>query len=98
MEIIKARDVMEQPVAVQLTTTAYPNPSTNGFTLVAKGTNEKETAKIVVYNVSGKMIDAKTVVTDQLIKLGDTYRPGIYFAELIQGHRKVTIKLIKQPD
>jgi hypothetical protein len=75
---------------------AFPNPSSGGFTIEAKGLNAKQTAKLVVYNVSGKMIDVKNVIQGQLIKLGAAYRSGIYFAELIQGDKKTTIKLIKR--
>jgi hypothetical protein len=30
------------------------------------------------------------------VQVAGTYRPGIYFAELVQGGKKVRLKLLKQ--
>ena len=47
-------------------------------------------------DVSGRVLDVKeNLMTGQSIKIGEKYRSGAYFAEVRQGNKTKTVKLIK---
>ena len=48
-----------------------------------------------VIDVSGRIIEHKKLSANQTIKIGDNYRPGMYFAEIIQGNESKMVKLVK---
>ena len=81
--------------APSLEVRAYPNPSENGFNLVLKNqTSEKVTVRVL--DLSGKVMKAFTGTPDQLFRVGDDLKPGMYIAEVMQGNEKTMVKLIKQ--
>jgi hypothetical protein len=52
-----------------------------------------------VIDLSGKLIEVRNnLVAGQTLQLGNNYRPGMYFVELIQGDKRRIVKLVKQPD
>ncbi len=76
---------------------AMPNPSRTYFTLQITGSVDKP-ASIRVLDAFGRTTDAKAGITaNSTYSFGHHYRPGLYYAEVIQGNEKVTVKLIKQP-
>jgi len=76
---------------------AFPNPSTNNFTInVNAKTNEKITMQVV--DMYGRIIETRNVTVNSLIKFGDRYTAGTYFVRVIQGKQHKEIKLIKFPD
>ena len=74
--------------------TVMPNPSAKNFTLNITG---DATAPVIlrVIDVSGRVVERKTLIANQSIKIGDNYRPGMYFGEIIQGNERKIIKLVK---
>jgi hypothetical protein len=78
---------------------AYPNPTTSGFTIVAESNNAKDKIAVRVLDLYGRTVEIRqNVISGQTFKMGDQYRPGIYFIEMIQGSNRNQLKLIKQPD
>jgi hypothetical protein len=46
-------------------------------------------------DISGRIIEVKNVTANQTIRIGDSYRAGMYFAELMQGEERKIVKLVK---
>jgi Domain of unknown function (DUF4082)/Bacterial Ig-like domain/Bacterial Ig domain/PA14 domain/Secretion system C-terminal sorting domain len=78
----------------KLRVTVAPNPSNNYFTLNIAGGNEPVT--IIIRDVAGRVIKSINEQTTGSIRVGAELRAGVYFAELMQGKEKITIKLVKQ--
>ena len=71
------------------------NPSQNQFNIVVNSSSD-EKIRIRVVHVSGRVLDVKeNLMTGQTIKIGEKYRVGAYFAEVRQGNKTKTVKLIK---
>jgi hypothetical protein len=46
--------------------------------------------------VLGKVIDTKQgITTNSTLSIGHLYRPGVYYAEVLQNGKKVAVKLVK---
>lgn len=69
----------------------YPNPSANGFNLVA---DEASVIKIYAYN--GELVDEFNAEKNKTIELGETYAAGIYFVKTISGEKVTSTKIIKE--
>ena len=71
------------------------NPSLAEFTLIVRGNNEQPITMRVT-DLNGRLIDLNNKISNgQSVRLGYTYRKGVYLAEFSQGgHRKV-VKLMK---
>jgi hypothetical protein len=78
---------VDQPTTIsKFDLKAYPNPTKDPMTLK-------------VIDLSGKVIEVRNnLVAGQTLQLGNNYRPGMYFVELIQGDKRRIVKLVKQPD
>ena len=73
-----------------------PNPSPSYFTLLIKS-NSKLPVTLRVVNVVGILVEGKSgLAANSTLRVGDNYRPGVYFAQIRQGNKTTTIKLIKQ--
>jgi hypothetical protein len=76
---------------------AFPNPSGDQFTLHVAGAENKP-LQVRVVDVMGRVVEEKgRISSNTTLTIGRTYGPGVYFAEVIQGNRKATVKLVKQP-
>jgi uncharacterized delta-60 repeat protein len=81
---------------LQLSVKALPNPTANYFSLVLKSADNTMTT-IKVSDASGRLVDAKTnISSNTTLQLGQGYRPGVYFAEIIQGSKRTVVELVKQ--
>ena len=73
-----------------------PNPSTNYFTIIAKGANESP-VMIRVLDASGRLVESKLNNSAHTpVQVGRSLRPGLYFIEVTQGQNKERLKMIKQ--
>jgi hypothetical protein len=71
------------------------NPTTAQFRLQVQSTTT-EKIMIQITDVQGRVIEKiENKVSLQAIYLGNRYRPGIYFARIIQGSNSKTVKLVK---
>jgi len=75
---------------------ATPNPSSGQFTIsIHSSSDDRVTLKML--DLAGRILEVKTGLSPNgTVQVAGTYRPGIYFAELIQGDKKVRLKLLKQ--
>jgi hypothetical protein len=49
-----------------------------------------------VYNAIGQIVEVKTVMPNQTMAVGASYKPGTYIGVIRQGKEKFTIRLVKQ--
>ncbi len=82
----------------QLEAKAFPNPSTNNFSITVKANTGKERITMQVIDMYGRVIETRNVTANSMIRFGDRYRPGTYFVRIIQGKEHKEIKLIKLTD
>jgi uncharacterized protein len=79
-----------------LKVTVAPNPSSSYFTFNLSGSS-KQTITIIIRDVAGRVL---TTVNNQsansTIKIGAALKAGVYFAEVLQGKERLTLKLVKQ--
>ncbi len=84
---------INEDLAVQV----LPNPSTKHFTLVLKS-NSSERVQLKVVDALGRIVDTRSgIAANGSFRVGESLQPGIYYAELRQGNKRVVVKLLKQP-
>ena len=71
-----------------------PNPATRYFTLQIKSSSDN-VISINVVDAMGRLMEAKQNNGNTNIRFGQEYKPGIYYAEVIQGAEKKIVKLVK---
>ncbi|MBV9961786.1 MAG: sulfatase-like hydrolase/transferase [Parafilimonas sp.] len=74
--------------------TIFPNPSTNQFNLSIRSGNQMP-VHIIVTSGQGNKVYEYSGMNKNNYFFGSSFIAGIYFAEIIQGDNKETIKLIK---
>jgi hypothetical protein len=93
----RVNDVQELRSAAKLSVIAYPNPSENQFTLKIESNNLKDKISVRVFDLYGRTIQTFTNLTaGQSLKIGENYKVGVYFVDMMQGDKHKQLKLIKQ--
>ena len=84
----------------KIKTLAMPNPSKTNFKIVigASSNDLKESVKLIVTDMMGRVIETRTATAGQIITVGDRYRSGTYLVRIIQGKEIQQLKLVKLPD
>lgn len=74
----------------------YPNPSRAGFSVQIDGLSTEKTS-VKVTDLSGRVIEQRNNVSaNQVLKIGDSYKAGMYYIEVTQGAVKKQLKMVKQ--
>jgi hypothetical protein len=82
--------------AQSLEVKALPNPSTTYFTLLLRSSSNKAVSFRVVDAV-GRMVESKNgIAANSTERIGHGYMPGVYFVQVLQDGKLVTLKLMKQ--
>jgi len=72
------------------------NPSPDHFDIQVRG-GAGSKIQLTVYDNLGRVIETRaTLPANQIIRLGSSYRTGIYLVEIVQGDQKRTVKLVKE--
>jgi hypothetical protein len=80
----------------KLSVKVMPNPTSYHFTLILNSLS-KENVKLTVTDITGRVVEQRTSVpANSTLQLGSQYHPGTYIAEFVQGHDRVTLRLIKE--
>jgi hypothetical protein len=88
--------VREEAAQQDLQVRALPNPSTTYFTLQIRSSSDK-TVQLRVVDAVGRIVEGKSgLAANSTHRVGYSYRPGVYFAQVLQGGKMITLKLIKQ--
>jgi hypothetical protein len=91
-----ASGVEAEVIAHSFALKTAPNPSTAYFTLKVETNNLADRVMLRVMDVKGRLVETKqNVQPNQTLRIGDNYRPGIYFVEVVQGAERTQAKLIK---
>ena len=71
------------------------NPSYNYFDLQLSGSTNND-FQVKVYDLTGRVVESRTSLRGiQTLRIGNTYKPGIYVLEVSQGAQRKTLKLVK---
>jgi hypothetical protein len=93
------KDIQTVPTALAQTleVTATPNPSFSYFTLNIAANNLGGAVKIKVIDVLGRIVESRqNILAGSSLRIGGSYRPGIYIVEFQQGDTVKQLKLVKQ--
>ncbi|MDP4263600.1 MAG: DUF4082 domain-containing protein [Bacteroidota bacterium] len=81
--------------AKKLVVKISPNPSSSSFKLIAMS-DDKTPVTVRIIDMSGRVLENYVkVVPNSLLRLGETWTTGTYFAEVVQGDQRKVIKIIK---
>lgn len=85
----------DENTSKQLLVSALPNPSKNYFNLQITGSAGIH-LQMKVYDVLGRNIESLSLSNpNQIVQLGNNYKPGIYLVEIVQGEEKQILRLVK---
>jgi hypothetical protein len=91
----KAQEIAESNVLAGEIRVA-PNPSKNYFTLRPSNKETSKSVELKVFNIYGQQVYKANGSVTKDYRFGETFTPGIYLAEITQGNRTTTLKLVKQ--
>jgi len=75
----------------------YPNPSTSYFTLNIETANTRDKISVRLIDVAGRVVEVRNHLSgDQILRIGNNLKAGLYIAEIRQGNISKQIKLLKQ--
>lgn len=90
------RAPIDKDVVSALRIIAQPNPAQHYFTLRIQSSSAKAVQLRVIDEV-GRIVELRQgLAPNTTLPIGHQYRPGIYYAEVIQDGKKATVKLVKQ--
>jgi hypothetical protein len=92
------RKVVEanKTIAAEMTLIARPNPSSSYFTLQLQGSPDAKSLRLKVTDMLGRTVEQRSNLgAGQSLQIGQDYKPGVYFVEVLQGSEKQTLKLVK---
>ena len=94
-ESITRRSTSSEEFPSDFSVKVRSNPSYNYFDLQLNG-NTDNNFQIKVYDLMGRVLETKSLLRgNQSLRLGSTYKPGIYVLEVSQGAERQTLKLVK---
>lgn len=74
---------------------ASPNPANSYFTMDISSSNTMDEVTLNIYNITGRMVESKSLNSNAKIQIGASYPAGVYLAEVVQGSKKATQVVIK---
>jgi len=81
---------------IKLDLKVMPNPSKTYFTVYVRSNSDKP-ATLQVFDLFGRVKEVRRFYPDATIRLGDNYRPGVYFVKITQGNAELYTALLKLP-
>jgi len=72
----------------------YPNPTSGDFSIDLGAIYESSMVSIT--DISGRLIESKTITQSQILNLSTNEPAGIYYITIQAGEKKAVIKLIKE--
>ena len=93
--VISVVTAIEEAKGINLSVSAYPNPTTDYLQLKVESEKLKDLS-FQLYDISGKLLQSKKITGNQTsIAMGNLV-PANYFVKVIQGNKEVkTFKIIK---
>lgn len=75
---------------------AFPNPATHYLLLHIQSGSSKPTQLRIVDEVGRVMETKQGIAPNSTVPVGHNYKAGVYFAEIAQENKRITLKLVKQ--
>jgi hypothetical protein len=92
----QGRDAETDEAADKLSVRTLSNPSTNHFDLQINA-KPGSAVQVRVFDMLGRIVETKLAVQpNQTLRIGSSYNPGRYIAEIKQGNERQTLTLIKE--
>lgn len=92
---VQSKERIVQETAIKLALVAAPNPSAGYFTIQVQGATGP--SRLQVRDILGRIVEqASSVPANQSLRIGEGYRPGVYFVEVSEGSERAVLKLVKQ--
>jgi hypothetical protein len=86
---------VEPPGIEEIYVNIMPNPSMKYFNMVINN-RSAEAVMVRISDASGKLVEIhEKVAATGILQLGHAWKPGTYFAEVIQRNSRKTVKMIK---
>jgi hypothetical protein len=86
---------IEEAKGINLTVSAYPNPTTDYLTLEVKDF-ELSTLHFQLYDMNGKLLESKKITGNQTSIVMSNLVPSTYFVKVTESNKEVkTFKIIK---
>jgi len=86
---------IEEAKGINLSVSAYPNPTTDYLTLEVKDF-ELSNLHFQLYDMNGKLLQSEKIIGNQTSIVMSNLVPANYFVKVIQGNKEVkTFKIIK---
>ena len=91
---LSRRGISEEVQAECGTAKVLRNPTSTYFDLQLS--NFENNVQVRVFDVSGRLIETHTALPgNRVLRIGSSYHPGIYLAEVMQGGERQTLRLLK---
>lgn len=75
---------------------AYPNPGNKDFTIHVKTNDLKTIFQMLVFEQQVRLLEKRDrMAAGSLLKIGEKFRPGIYYIRIVQGLQHSELKLVK---
>jgi hypothetical protein len=88
--------VIQEATDAKFGLTAFPVPSASHFNIHLQSSNTTDKITLRMVDAQGRTIQVlNNLYAGQTVKVGGTYIPGIYFAEMQQGKDRKLVKLLK---
>jgi CHRD domain/Secretion system C-terminal sorting domain len=92
---ITSREIGIKQMAEEFSVRVLSNPSPNYFELQLNGKAGSK-IQLKVYDLQGRVVETKpSLQSNQTLRLGTLYTPGIYLVQITQGTQIQTIRLVK---
>jgi hypothetical protein len=96
--VTQLKGSQEEEGVSSLQVQASPNPSQNYFSLRIKSSSDKS-VQLRIVDAVGRVVEVRQGLSvNSTVPVGLSYRPGVYYAEVMQGTKKVVIKLVKRTE
>jgi hypothetical protein len=85
----------EQDADIKLDVKVLPNPTLTHFEMIVSSDDKQTPVQIRVISGAGRVLNAMKATVGQRVQFGQEYTSGMYVAEVVQGNKRKTVKLIK---
>jgi hypothetical protein len=93
--ITQRSEDIQETTTPELSVIAFPNPASAYFSLRIKSNSDKAVQLRIVDGV-GRVVEVRQgIASNTTVPVGRSYRPGVYYAEVLQDGKRVTLKLVK---
>jgi hypothetical protein len=90
---------MDQIINRSLEIQAFPNPAKRNFNIRLNGVTSTERISLQVVDAQGRLVEKRdNIIANQILQIGNNYKPGSYFIKVTQGGKTKTLSVIKAPN